>query len=113
MDKRLFDSNPLFGITRYSYYDEDKDLFHIETVQDIEPIVEHNRAQRVETDKHTPWGNDGATKVATIPLNILEKLMADGILVVGKNGDGEGNRRLKAWLNDRDNEVFRTREGRV
>lgn len=112
MDKRLFDRNPLFGITRYSYYDPDKDLLHIETVQDVEPVIELNKAQFNNTDERASW-TDGMQKVATIPLHILEDLMAKGILVPGKQGDGNGNKRFKAWLNDRDNRFFRTRPGRV
>jgi len=112
MDKRLFDHNPVFGITRYSYYDADRDELHIETVQDVEPVVESNKAQFADTDERARWG-DGLQKVATLPLNVLEDLMQKGILVPGKHGDGEGNKRLRAWLNDPENRFFRTRPGRV
>lgn len=112
MERRLFDYNPTFGITRYFLYDEERDLAHIETVQDVEGIIESNLRQRNETDKHTRYG-DGMHKVATVPMNILEKLMMDGIVVPGKHGDGDNNKRLAAWLNDSDNRVFRTRNGRV
>lgn len=112
MDKRLFSRNDVFGITRYSYYDADRDELHIETVQDVEPILEANKAQFNGTDERAPWA-DGMQKVATVPLNVLEDLMQRGILVPGRNGDGEGNKRLKAWLNDPENRFFRTRPGRV
>lgn len=112
MDKRLFDHNPVFGITRWSYYDPDKDLLHIETVQDVAPTLERNKTQYNNTDERAPWG-EGMTKVATIPLHILEDLMAKKILVPGKQGDGDGNKRFYRWLNDRDNMYFRTRPGKV
>jgi hypothetical protein len=110
--RRLFDYNPVFGITRYSYYDPDKDELHIETVQDVEPLLELNKAQFNSTDEHARYA-DGMNKVATIPLHILEDLIQKGILVPGKHGDGNGNKRFKAWLNDRDNRLFRTRPGRL
>lgn len=110
MDRRLFDRNDAFGITRYSHYDEDRDLLIVETWQDAQAIIDQNAAQRLGTDKHTRYG-DGMQKVATIPLNILEDLMQKKVLVPG--GDGEGNKRLRAWLNDADNRAFRTREGQV
>jgi len=112
MDKRLFDYNPTFGITRWSYYDPEKDLFHIEAVQDVAPVMEQNKALFNSVDENARW-HDGLHKVATIPLHILEDLIQKGVLVPGRDGDGEGNKRFKAWLNDRDNRFFRVRPGRV
>ena len=112
MDKRFFDYNPVFGITRWSYYDPDKDLFHIETVQDVQPVLERNKARFNSVDERARHG-DGLELYATIPLHILEDLMQKGILVPGKHGDGDNNKRFKAWLNDRDNRFFRVRPGRV
>lgn len=110
MDKRLFDDNPVFGIKRWSHYDAETDQLIVETVQDVEPTIEANKAAFNGTDERARYG-DGVQHVATIPLHILEDLMAKGILVPG--GDGEGNKRFKAWLNSPENRYFRTRPGRV
>lgn len=112
MEKRLFSHDPTFGITRYAYLDDEKDMLHIETVQDIRTIIEINKKEYNETEKSTRYG-DGMHRVANIPLNILESLMQQGILVPGKKGDGDGNKRFKKWLNDPDNRFFKTRNGRV
>lgn len=112
MQKRLFSHDPTFGITRYAYLDDEHDKLHIETVQDVETIIAINKAEYNETERSTRYA-DGLHRVANIPLNVLEMLMQKGILVPGKQGDGDGNKRFKAWLNDPDNRFFRTRNGRV
>ena len=45
MDKRLFDYDPVLGITEYFYYDPDSDKVTIQQVQDTTAIVEQNKAQ--------------------------------------------------------------------
>lgn len=113
MRRKLFDQNDELGITRWAYLDDEKDELHIETVQDYTPIIEANKRAMNDSGGRRARYNDGMHHVATLPLNLLEKLMADGILKVGKNGDGEGNKRWKAWLNDPENRFFRTREGKI
>jgi hypothetical protein len=44
-------------------------------------------------------------KVGSIPMSIYHELQKQGIL--------QDEKRLKKWLNDPDNRVFRTRPGRV
>lgn len=113
IDTRLFDRNEIFGITRYSHYDSDNDTFTIETIQDMNAILEDNFRQRNETDKHTRW-NDGIHKVATIPLAKLEELQQKHIFVPGKtNIYNDSGKAFRRFLNDSENAPLRTRVGRI
>jgi hypothetical protein len=44
--KRLFDRNPDTGITEWFHYDHQSGDVHLETVQDVEPILDSNNALR-------------------------------------------------------------------
>lgn len=99
MQKRIFDTDPAAGITRY-WHVKNNGEYVIETVQNMD-VDESNRRQRVETDKRTKW-ND-INRVASIPLSVYYDLKRRGI--------ADDPKALKKWLNDRDNRVFRTREG--
>ena len=99
MSKRLFDTDPMTGITRY-WHVKDNGEYVIETVQNLD-VDQSNRRQRIETDKRTKWGD--MNRVASIPLSVYYDLKRQGI--------ADDPKALKKWLNDRDNRVFRTREG--
>lgn len=101
MQKRIFDTDPLTGITRY-WHVKDNGEFVIETQQKID-VDEANRKRRVETDKRTKWGD--VARVASIPLSVYYDLKRRGIT--------DDPKAMKKWLNDPDNRVFRTREGTV
>ncbi len=73
----------------------------IETRQDVEDVVEANKA-----DFNAQSGFSGDFHhVARIPLVIYEELMRKGI--------AQDPQRLKAWLNDSDQRAFRTHPGKV
>lgn len=110
MARRPFSTDPLNGIVRYYHDDTANDQFIIETVQDVQPILDRAKAQRDQTSRNTPW-QDGMQKVASIPLAVLSSLVDKGIL--DKNGRVQDMAAFKRWLNDPDNRAFRTREGRV
>lgn len=103
MTRRLFGHDPATGVTEYFHYDETNDTFLIETVQDIEAIAEANKASFNAYSGHEKWG-DG-DKVAHIPNVVLQDLMRSGKLW--------DQAFMKRWLNDPDNQVFRTRPGVV
>lgn len=44
--KRLFDHDPDTGITEYFHYDPLTDTTRIETVQDVEPFLDGNKARQ-------------------------------------------------------------------
>lgn len=80
----------------------------LHTQQDIEPILRQNQQLRNVSDG-ARWG-DG-DRVAQIPTAVYEELQKQGI--IGQNHKILDQRRFHAWLNDPDNQVFRTRRGRV
>jgi hypothetical protein len=74
--------------------------FHIETIEDVEPIIESVNVlrdeQRVRSDmKH----------VARVPVSVVEQAMREGWL----HDDAKWNQ----WLNDPQNKDFRVWQGRV
>lgn len=90
------------GATDWFHYDQHQGGFTVETVQDVEPIMEYTK--RAMSNARQDWKGD-VRHVASIPLVILEQLRKDGIL--------DDQKRYRAWLNDRDNQVFRTHGGKV
>ena len=91
-------------------HDTDSGLV-IETRQDITDIIEDNNNQRKYTDKHTRWGDDlFDNKIASIPLTVIDDLNKQGVM---RGFHILDNKRFKEFLNNPDNKVFRTREGRV
>jgi hypothetical protein len=100
-DKRIFDHDPVFGITEYWHPSEDGDAFTLEVVQDAEPVVEFNKKAQAEWQGKR-WG-DGLQHVAQIPMNIYWDLKNKGIL--------NDQVALRRWLNDPDNRFFRTKTG--
>lgn len=103
MDKRLFDVDPVLGLTEYFYYDADNDKVIIQQVQDTTRIIEQNKALLAQSNKSDRWGD--WQKVATIPMALWADLNAKGIT--------KDKKAFKAWLNSPDNRFFRTREGKV
>lgn len=108
MSKRLFSRDNVLGLTRYFHWNEEKDQFAIETVQDdVSPIIEANKAEFNMTDERARFGENvtGMHRVASIPLAIYEKLVVDGI--------AKDPKALARWLDHPDNRVFRTRPGKL
>lgn len=102
--KRLLDHDPLRGVTEIFHFDAASDTFSIEAVQDVEPIIEANKASfNSFSSGRDRWGDQ--QRVAHIPHVVLEQLMREG-----KLWDQDY---MKRWLNDPDNAVFRTRPGVV
>jgi hypothetical protein len=101
MQKRIFDTDPLTGITRY-WHVKDNGEFVIETEQRINVDAANTRARNA-TDKRTKWGE--MARVASIPLSVYYDLKRKGIV--------DDPKAMKKWLNDPDNRAFRTREGTV
>ena len=74
----------------------------IERSQNLRPIVEQCKRDASNFDWH--GRNRDFTKVASIPLLIWGQLTRLGI--------AQDPKRLEQWLNERDNRVFRTDDGR-
>lgn len=100
MTKRLFSHDAEQGITKYWHVNGNGE-YVVETVQDVSQIADFNRRQYNETpDKY-----GDVNKVASIPLSVYYQLKQQGI--------ADDPVALKKWLNDSDNQVFRTRAGKL
>lgn len=101
MADKVFDVDPLSGITSYWHYDDATDTALIEKRQDVSDILDANKAEFNEDHgRYGEW-----TKVASIPLSVYYDLKAKGIV--------DDPVAMKRWLNDADNRFFRTRPGTV
>lgn len=102
IERRPFSFDRGTGIRTTFCYDHETDQVTMEKSQDAEPIVERNRDEFLNVADH--WRGD-LHKVASIPLHVYMDLKKLGVI--------DDPKRLKAWLNDRDNQAFRTRAGFV
>ena len=102
--KRLFDQNKEQGITRIWHENADTGDVTIETQQDVTDVIEANKAIYNAVDEKASWKGEWHL-VASIPEALYYKMKAEG-----KIDDQEY---MKRWLNDSDNQFFRTRPGKV
>jgi hypothetical protein len=103
MITKHFESVPEFGIHRIWHYDESTDTATIESRQDHSNILEANKTDFNAVDERARYGE--MTKVASIPLVILQDLKTKGIL--------DDQTAFKKWLDDPENRYFRTRPGKL
>jgi hypothetical protein len=83
----------------------------IETREDITAILEQNKKEYNSFDEKAKWSDDLlGNKIASIPFTVIDELNKQGIMRGFAIVD---QKRMKAWLNERDNRVFRTRTGVV
>lgn len=108
-DPRFFDHNPDTGITEWFIGDDETGGFTIQSQQDVEPLLERNRALWNNTEKHSKYGE--WTRIASIPAVVIMELNKKGILRM--DGSILDDKKYRDWLNDRDNLLFRTRAGKV
>jgi hypothetical protein len=101
------------GNTETSFIDNGDQLI-IEQKQDISAIIEHNKALYNQSMDRKGWDGNNAispqNKVASIPLVVFAELEKQGITRGFQVLDMD---RFKAFLNNPDNQVFRTRMGKV
>lgn len=97
------------GITQTEFKD-DGDQLIITQKQDIGAIIEANKAAYAQTDAKTRWGDTLNNRVASIPLTVFADLEKQGIT---RGFTVIDMKRFKEWLNNPENQVFRTRAGRI
>lgn len=102
-DGRLLDFDPLTGI-REDYYEIDGQ-WYLKQTQDVQDIIELNKAQYNSVDERARFKSANFNCMARLPLVVLEDLRAKGILADGKA--------FKKWLDQPENRFFRTRPGRL
>ena len=108
-ERKLLDDGATSGLTEWYHYDPHTGGFAIETVQDVEPILEANRRVWNGTEKHTRYGE--MTRIASLPNVIVMELAKQQIL--SPTGTILDDTKYRAWLNDPANRLFRTRAGKV
>lgn len=112
---RLLSYDPETGIEEYFEYDDQTGEFTIHKRQRIDQILRQNEIQRNSVDEKASWKHNGSwdapVKVAEVPFVVAYGLMQRGIL--GTDFSIKDRVAYKKWLNDPENEVFRTRPGKV
>lgn len=110
MSERPFETDHLTGQRTFFSFDNERDEFTIRTEHDVTGLIEDNkRQQNLEPNERGAKFKGDMHRVASIPLTIYCELKAQGII----GPTPEHARKLKAWLNDPDNRLFRTKLGRV
>lgn len=99
--KKLLDTDPITGIRHVFNYDDVTDEATITAEQDVDTVVEANKA--LYNENHGRHGE--MTRVAQIPMVVYMDLKKRGII--------DDQAAMKRWLNDPDNRFFRTRPGTV
>lgn len=75
----LLDFDPLTGIAHYFDYDHATDQTRITTVQDVEPLLEYNKALRNDERNFKQGVKAGWWLYAKIPAVVQVKMRAKGI----------------------------------
>lgn len=101
----------LFNGVETTEFKDVGDQLIIKKTQDITGIIEANKADYAQTDAKTKWSDSQlGNRVARIPLTVFQDLEKLGIT---RGFHVLDMKRFKEWLNNPDNQVFRTRSGRV
>lgn len=101
---RVLEIDPLAGIRRLFHWQESTEDMTLRSEQDVEPIMEVNKAKFAQVDERAKWRPD-MEHVASIPLVVWQELTRLGI--------AQDDDALKRWMNERDNRVWRVRPGTV
>lgn len=106
--KKLLDVDPYTGRHTVAHFDGDGGLI-LETKQDVSAIIESNKRQYNDVTSLHRW-NEGMTKVASLPLTVIDDLNRKGIM---KGFAVKDETAFRAFLNHPDNRFFRTRPGKI
>ena len=98
------------GITKTILHSDDSEgKIHIETKQDVQPVLEENKIRHNLGEFHNKkkdWYH-----AASIPLVVVQQLVKKGIM--HPHGAVKDKARFKKWVNDPDNRAFRIWQGNV
>ena len=109
MAKMILDYDAISGISHWTDTDEDTGMTYFGADQDATAIFDWNRA--LYNDDHGKWGE--WTHVASIPILMIARLMANGTLDKDYRvlDPDEFRKEMKKVLNDSDYNKIRTRPG--
>lgn len=105
MESRLFDVDPVTGSRTILHIDGDK--ITAQEDLDVEGTLQEAQRRFNSVDERARFGNGMMHHMSFIPMNVFFALKKMA------NGNQEFDKLLREWLNDRDNQKFRTRPGRV
>jgi|TARA_R110000824_G_scaffold88567_3_gene217681 hypothetical protein len=118
MTKKLWidEANSPSTLKTRMHIDDSENKYHFEDVQDVQPLLDMNKKEsnlgnnnlkfKGELGKHA-----GMTKVASIPLIVVQQLAQKGIMT--NAGAIKDKIRFRKWLNDPDNGVFKLYNGKI
>ena len=110
MSRRLLDHDPESKQSIYHSYDDHTRTTTLETVQDVEPWLEANKALANDPSYKQQGMKTGWWHVATIPIGVQYKWMKDHGVDLFNKDHQSGVKRL---LNDPDYRYLRSSTGRV
>jgi hypothetical protein len=99
---RPFEIDSAADLTRTFHYDDETDEITIETLQDVEALIEQNKY--ASNDDSGSWKGEWHM-VAQVPMNLYSELVSKGIT--------RDKKKFKEWINGRDQRFFRVKPGRV
>jgi xylose isomerase len=92
-----------------TFHDVDGGGVVIAKEQNIDALVDANREEYNNAD--SKWSDNALeNRVARVPLAVFDQLEKEGIT---RGFTILDHKRFKAWLNNPDNRVFRTKAGRI
>lgn len=107
MSENHLEFDPVMRIHRQMF--EEDGEYIVTTSQDVDGIIEANKASMAATDENAPWGD--LTRIGSIPMNVWFQLKRDGVIDV--EGNVNDDTALLKWLSDPANRKFKTRPGRL
>jgi xylose isomerase len=92
-----------------TFHDADDGGVVIAKEQNIDALIDANREEYNNAD--SKWSENALeNRVARVPLAVFDQLQKEGIT---RGFTILDQKRFKAWLNNPDNKVFRTKAGRI
>jgi hypothetical protein len=73
LDKRLLNRDPLTGIEEWFHYDAQTDTTYVETRQDVQPILEANKAEAKDPEITKRGIKNDLWRYASVPLWVQMK----------------------------------------
>jgi hypothetical protein len=112
MIRSIMDTDPVLRLKRIFHQRPGEDEFVIETKADVTAVLDQAKEEYAHNDGGIAGARRDMVKVAQIPLTVWFAPV-DPQDPNSPSPSQMDERELKRWLNDRDNLVFRTRQGRV
>lgn len=100
--------DPLNQATTWWHWDPVTETAAVQTEQNVDGLLDWNQKLANEAGKRF-FGEEGGpgTKVASLPMIVLQQLQAEG------RAPNQDWKAFCRWLQDPDNRLFRTHEGRL